>query len=53
MVVFDTLRKSNIRNLVKALNEIIEDSFDGNQLFNFEQEENIKVEIEKNISLQH
>ncbi len=44
---FDTLRKYNTRNLVKALNEIIEDSFDGNQLFNFEQEKNIKVEIGK------
>jgi hypothetical protein len=44
---FDTLRKYKPENLVEALNEILEDSFDGNNLFNFNQENNIKVEIGK------
>ena len=44
---FDTLRKYKTENLVDALNEILEDSFSGNKLFNFKQENNITVEIGK------
>lgn len=44
---FDTLRKYKPENLVDALNEIIEDSFNGSNLFNFENEKNIIVEIGK------
>ncbi len=44
---FDTLRKYRTENLVDALNEILEDSFNGNILFDFKQENNITVEIGK------
>jgi hypothetical protein len=44
---FDTLRIYKPNNLVDALNEIIEDSFNGRNLFNFKDEKNIKVEIGK------
>jgi len=44
---FDTLRKHKPENLVQALNEIIEDSFNGIELFNFREEKNIRVEIGK------
>lgn len=44
---FDTLRKYKPENLVDALNEILEDSFNGCNLFNFKQEKNITVEIGK------
>jgi len=44
---FDTLRKYKPENLVDALNEILEDSYNGINLFNFKQENNITVEIGK------
>lgn len=44
---FNTLRKYKTENLVDALNEILEDSFNGNILFDFKQENNITVEIGK------
>jgi hypothetical protein len=44
---FDTLRKYKPENLVDALNEIIEDSFNGNKLIDFKNEINITVEIGK------
>ena len=44
---FDTLRKYKPENLAEALNEILEDSFEGNIPFNFNQEKNIKVDIGK------
>src|SRR5690554_4497074 len=44
---FDTLRNYKPENLIDALNEILEDSFEGNSPFDFSQEKNIKVEIGK------
>jgi len=44
---FDTLRNYKPENLSDALNEILEDSFEGNNPFDFKQEKNIKVEIGK------
>src|SRR5690554_3430256 len=44
---FDTLRNYKPENLIDALNEILEDSFEGNSPFDFNLEKNIKVEIGK------
>lgn len=44
---FDTLRSYKPENLVDALNEILEDSYDGSSPFDFKFENNIKVEIGK------
>lgn len=44
---FDTLRIYKPENLIDALNEILEDSFEGNRPFDFNLEKNIKVEIGK------
>lgn len=44
---FDTLRKYKPENLVDALNEILEDSFNGSSPFIFKHEKNITVEIGK------
>jgi hypothetical protein len=42
---FNTLKSYKPENLANALNEILEDSFEGKILFDFNQENNIKVEI--------
>jgi len=44
---FDTLRGYKPENLVDALNEILEDSFENNKPFDFKHEKNVKVEIGK------
>ncbi len=44
---FDTLRSYKSKNLVDALNEILEDSFYGTKPFDFSLEKNITVEIGK------
>lgn len=44
---FDTLRKYKPENLADALNEMLEDSFNGNIPFDFKKENNIIVEIGK------
>ncbi len=44
---FDTLRSYKDENLIDALNEILEDSFDNNKPFDFRSESNIKIEIGK------
>ena len=44
---FDTLRNYKPENSTDALNEILEDSFEGNSPFDFRQEKNIKIEIGK------
>jgi len=44
---FDILRKYKPENLVDALNEILEDSFNGSNPFDFKKENNITVEIWK------
>ena len=47
---FDILRNYKPENLTDALNEILEDSFEGNSPFDFNSEKNIKVEIGKEYS---
>jgi len=44
---FDTLRNYKSENLIDALNEILEDSFEGNKPFDFKHEKNVKVKIGK------
>lgn len=44
---FDALRNYKPENLADALNEILEDSFEGSSPFDFNQEKNLKVEIGK------
>ena len=45
---FDVLRHQTQENIVVALNEIIEDAFEGKATFSFENEKNIKIHIGKN-----
>jgi len=44
---FDVLRKYKPENLAEALNEMLEDSFDGRMPFDFQNEQHITVEIGK------
>lgn len=45
---FDVLRHQPQEKIVKALNEIMEDAFEGKATFSFEDEKNIKICIGKN-----
>ena len=45
---FDVLRQQSHENIVQALNEIMEDAFEGKQDFSFEDEQNIEIHIGKN-----
>lgn len=47
---FDVLRHQPQEIMVQALNEIMEDAFEGRATFSFENEKNIKVHIGKNYS---
>ena len=45
---FDVLRQQPHENIVQALNEIMEDAFDGKRDFSFENEQDIVIHIGKN-----
>ncbi len=47
---FDILRHQPHEKIVQALDEIMEDAFEGKETFSFENEKNIKIHIGKNYS---